>query len=102
MSSIGKREKFYKKFIQGKDKVIKEECHKKYKELRNQILNQCRHNKKVYFPKFFLENAKNVKNTWKGIKSIININSKSKAHSTSLLVKNVLIIRSQNCCRYIQ
>ena len=88
LSSIRKREKFYKQFIKAKDKVIKEEYHKKYKELRNQILNQCRHSKKVYFQKFFSENAKNVKNTWKGIKSIININSKSKVHPTSLLVKN--------------
>ena len=87
LSSIRKREKFYKQFIKAKDKVIKEEYHKKYKELRNQILNQCRHSKKVYFQKLFLENAKNVKNTWKGIKSIININGKSKLHPTSLLVK---------------
>ena len=50
-----------------------------------------RQSKKAYFQKFFLENAKNVKNTWKGIKSIININSKSKVQPTSLLVKNELI-----------
>ena len=42
LSSIRKREKFYTTFIKAKDKVIKEEYHKKYKELRNQILNQCR------------------------------------------------------------
>ena len=38
LSSIRKREKFYKEFIKAKDKVIKEEHHKKYKELRNQII----------------------------------------------------------------
>ena len=86
-----KKKEVLQKFIKAKDKVIKEEYHKKYMELRNQILNQCRHSKKVYFQKFFLENAKNVKNTWTGIKSIININSKSKVHPTSLLVKNELI-----------
>ena len=91
LSSIRKREKFYKNIIKAKDKVIKEEYHKKYKALRNQILNQCRHSKNVYIQKLFLENAKNVKNTWKGIKSIININSKSKVHPTSLLVANELI-----------
>ena len=42
LSSIRKREKFYKKIIKAKDKVIKEVYHKKYKELRNQILDQCR------------------------------------------------------------
>ena len=39
LTSIRKREKFYKTFIKAKDKVI-EQYHKKYKELRNQILNQ--------------------------------------------------------------
>ena len=91
LSSIRKREKFYTQFIKAKDKVIKEEYHKKCKELRNQILNQCRQSIKAYFQKFFLESAKNVKNTWKGIKSIINVNSKSKVQPTSRLVKNELI-----------
>ena len=63
LSSIRKREKFYKQIIKAKDKDIKKEYHKKYMELRNQILNQCRQSKKAYFQKLFLGNAENVKNT---------------------------------------
>ena len=82
LKSIKIREKLYKKYIKAKDKDIKEEYHK--------ILSDCRQSKKIYFQKFFSEND-NMRNTWKGIKGIININSKSKSQPNSLLVKNVLV-----------
>lgn len=91
LSSIRQREKLHKKFINAKDENIKENYHKKYKEIRNQILSNCRKSKKTYFQIFFIENAKNVKNIWKGIKSIINIKTSSKGQPTSLLIKKELI-----------
>ena len=89
--SIKEREKYYKKFIKAKDGLIKEDYHNKYKELRNQIVTLCRQNKKTYYQKFFTKNANNAKNTWKGIKSIINVNTSMKSQPTSLLVNNKLI-----------
>ena len=59
-----------------------------YKELRNQIVTLCRLSKKLHYQKFFTEKANNIKNTWKGIKSIINIWSNTKNVPTSLLVNN--------------
>ena len=73
--SIKRREKYYKKFIKAKNEITKEDYHKKYNELRNQIVTLCRQSKKMHFHKFFSENVNNAKNTWKGIKSIINVNS---------------------------
>ena len=61
LNSIRKREKLHKKFIKAKDEHIKENYHKKYKEIRNQILSKCRQSKKSYFQNFFLENANNIK-----------------------------------------
>ena len=46
---------------------------------------------KMYYQTFFLENANNDKYTWKGVKSIINVNSMMKSQPTSLLVNNELI-----------
>ena len=89
--SIKRREKYYKKFIKGKNEITKEDHHKKYKELRNQIVTLCRQSKKMHCHKFFSENANNAKNTWKGIKSIINVNSTMRSQPTSLLVNNELI-----------
>ena len=95
IKSIKKREKLYKKYIKAKDKDIKEDYHKKYKEKRNQVLNECRQSKKTYFQNFFTENANNIKNTWMGIKAIININKNTKGQPTSLLVNNELISDSK-------
>ena len=89
--SIKRREKYYKKFIKAKDEVIKEDYHSKYKEIRNAIVTLCRQSKKMHFQKFFLENANNAKKTWKGIKSIINVNSSMNCQPISLLVNNELI-----------
>ena len=89
--SIKRREKYYKKIIKAKDEVIKEDYHSKYKEIRNAIVTLCRQSKKMHFQKFFLENANNAKKTWKGIKSIINVNSSMTCQPISLLVNNELI-----------
>ena len=37
LNSITEREKLYKKYINTKDRIIKEDYHRKYKELRNKI-----------------------------------------------------------------
>ena len=89
--SIERREKLFKKFIKAKDEIVKDEYHKKYKELRNKIITLCRQGKTMYYQAFFTENANSAKNTWKGIKSIININSTSKTEPTSILVNDKII-----------
>ena len=45
----------------------------------------------MHYYKFFSENVNNAKNTWKGITSIINVNSTMRSEPTSLLVNNELI-----------
>ena len=86
-----RREKLYKKFINAKNTDIKESNHKKYKELRNQIVTSCRQTKKLHYQKFFTENAMNSRNTWKGIKSIINIKSNTRTEPNSVVSKNEVI-----------
>ena len=89
--SIMRREKLYKKFINSKNTDIKESNHKKYKELRNQIATLCRQSKKLHYQKYFTENAMNSRNTWKGIKSIINIKSNTRTEPNSIVSKNEVI-----------
>ena len=91
LNSIRIREKLYKKFVKAKDKDVKEDYHKKYKQIRNKILSECREIKKLYFQNYFTENANNIKNMWKGIKSIINTSNYSKGQPSSLLVNKELI-----------
>ena len=89
--AIRQREKMYGKFIKAKDAEIKEDYHRQFKELRNQIVNCCRISKNTYYRQYFTEYSNNIKNTWKGIKTLININSTVKDQPTSLLTKKGLI-----------
>ena len=91
LQSIKKRENLYKHYIKAKDPDIKQTYHNKFKQIRNQILTESRKGKETYFQNFFKQNASNIKNTWKGIKEIINIKSLSKKHPDSLLINNKLI-----------
>ena len=54
-NSMKRRDKTYKKFIKAKNTLLKNEYHKEYKDLRNQIVSLCRDSKKKYFQNFFAE-----------------------------------------------
>ena len=91
MKSINAREKLYKSFIKAKDEKAKKDYHKMYREVRNQILTKCRNSKKEYFQNFFINNANDVKNMWRGINFIMNVNNNTKQQPTSLLINNKLV-----------
>ena len=86
--SMKRRDKIYKKYIKVKNDESKREYEKQYKTLRNQTVTLGRDSKKAHFQNYFLSN---VKNTWKGINKIININNKCKTSPSSLIVNNKLI-----------
>ena len=88
---IKQRDKLKKHFVRAKDMVIKELFHTRYKELRNLIVALCRLNKKEYYQSYFTANSNNLRNTWRGIKSIINLNGKDQTYPTSILIKKELI-----------
>ena len=59
--------------------------------MRNQITNEIKQSKKEYFQNFFTRNATSIKNTWKGIKSVITLKSTRKSQPSSLLSNGNLI-----------
>ena len=80
LSSIKRRDKLLRKFIGEKELNSKENVHNEYKRLRNNIVALIRISKKNYYTNYFTEHANNIKNTWKGIKSIINIKNCAKSY----------------------
>jgi len=90
-NSIKRRDALSKKFIKAKNKEVKQDYHVKYKELRNRIVTLCRVSKKIYFQNFFTQNANNLKNTWKGIKNLINLKKSVKGDPTAIIVDDKLI-----------
>ena len=74
---IKQKHKVYKLYTKVKKGPIKDDLFKTYKSLKNNLLNSTRTKKKEYYQQYFLEHRKNMKKVWNGIKSIINIKSKS-------------------------
>ena len=76
------------------DRHIKEELHQKYKNYRNIIATLMKNSKQNYFTECFESNIKNLKNTWKGIKSIISLKH-SASSSLNLLNFNNKLLNDQ-------
>ena len=78
--SIETKNKFFKKYIKTKDNDLKKVFHDRYKIHRNLLSTLIKQSKKDYYNNFFSKNIGDLKNTWKGIKSIIsNSNTASNA-----------------------
>ena len=52
---------------------MKEETHNEYKNYRNMLSTLMKKSKQAYYNKYFETNWNNIKNTWKGIKSLISL-----------------------------
>ena len=71
--SISETNKLLKNFINKKNPVLKEEFHTKYNIYRNLLCTLMKKSKQAYYEKYFERNWNNIKNTWKGIKSLISL-----------------------------
>ena len=71
--SITDRNHLLKKFINCNDSQTKEQLHTRYKEYRNLLSTLLKRSKTNYCNHYFDINWNNIKNTWKGIKSILSI-----------------------------
>ena len=87
--SISAKKKLLKNFINKKDPVLKEEFHTKYKIYRNLLSTLMKKSKQAYYEKYFERNWNNIKNTWKGIKSLINLKTATSSVPTVLSLDNV-------------
>ena len=89
--SISIKNNFLKKFITAKDAQIKERYHKEYTDYRNQLSIILKQSKTNYYKHYFESNWNSIKNTWKGIKSIITIKEISAGIFQSLSVDTATI-----------
>ena len=92
LKMINKRNRLHSLYIKTKDNNdLKQRIHIRYKTIRNEIVSAIRQSKKEHFQNFFSSHSNNLRKTWRGIKSIININKKGKGSPESLLVNDDLI-----------
>ena len=71
--SISIKNNLLKKFITAKDSQVKERYHKENKDYRNMLSTILKQSKTNYYNHYFETNWNSIKNTWKGLKSILNI-----------------------------
>ena len=71
--SISVKNKLLANFINKKDPILKEEFQTNYKKYRNLLSTLMKKSKQAYYDKYFERNWNNIKNTWKGIKSLISL-----------------------------
>ena len=86
--SIKRRDQLLNKYIKAPEGEHKNELHKQYKILRNKIVALLRLSKNQHYRSYFRSNSTDIKKTWKGIKSIINLRTASNNLPTTMLIKN--------------
>ena len=85
--SISVKNKLLTNFINKKDHILKEEFHTKYKKYRHLLSTLMKKSKQAYYDKYFERNW-NIKNTWKGIKSLISLKTVASHVPTVLSLDN--------------
>ena len=75
-NSIYQKNKLLKKYIKCQNSVTKNDLYREYKSYRNKLLTNTKGSERKYYNDYFRANLKNIKNTWKGIKSIISLKCK--------------------------
>ena len=76
-NSIQKKNKLFKRYIKCQNPVTKIDLRREYKSYRNKLSTITKESKRKYYDDYFRTNLnKNIKNTWKDIKSIISLKCK--------------------------
>ena len=91
LRSINIKDTIYKKYLKSQTGTLKDNLFSKFKYYRNKISNLLRLGKKNYYTNYFQQNLGDIKNTWKGIKEIINIKPQKNKQRISLNNDNKLI-----------
>ena len=76
IKSIVRRDKLHKLYLKEKDEATKTELFSKFKRIRNTLSIVIKQAKSNYYKELFEANQSNIKQTWKEIKKIVNLNKK--------------------------
>ena len=94
--SISVKNKLLTNFINKKNPILKVEFHTNYKKYRKPLSALVKKSKQAYYDKYFERNWNNIKNTWKGIKSLISLKTVASNVPTVLSLDNGDTITSPN------
>ena len=86
--SISLKNKLLKNFISKRDPVLEEKFQTNYKKYRKLLSTLMKKSKQACYDKYFEKNWNNIKNKWKGIKSLISLNTVASNVPTVLSLDN--------------
>ena len=86
------RDDLSKRRAREKKPQLKSRLTNQYKRYRNLIVTLLKMSKKNYYTSFFLLNQGNVKKTWDGIRTLINVSKKKISSPTKLVYNNELLM----------
>ena len=91
LKSMISRDKIHSDFRKEKNIDAKSILFNAYKRKRNMVTLLIRLSKKQYYNDYFIEHQSNVKKTWEGIRSLLNVNKKGDTSINKLLHNNTEI-----------
>ena len=84
LTSLRKRSDLHRRYLRAKDYERKQLLYNHFKMYRNMIVTLIRKSKQNHFSRYFSDNIKHLRNTWKGIKTIIQLKNNSDSLPTCL------------------
>ena len=90
--SIGIKNNLYKNYLKTRSLYF----HSKFKFYRNKLNHLLRISKRMYYNDFFNNNINNMKNTWKGIRQIVNLKPLSFHAPTKIIKDNIELVEGKS------
>ena len=91
LEKIKNKNKILNKYVSCKSELLKSFYFEVFKTQKNEITDLIRNSKKKHYQNYFKTHKNNLKNVWKGIKSIINVKCKNFDTPTCLTIDDVTI-----------
>ena len=90
LTSISHKNVLYKKCIKEKNVTKRESLFTNFKSYRNWVTKIIRISKTAHYQNFFAQNKTNLRETWKGIRSLVSCKVNRHTSPTSLLINDTL------------
>ena len=84
LKSLRKRSELHSRYLRANDPERKQSLYHRFKLYRNMLVTLVRKSKENHFNKYFSDNVKNLRETWKGIKNIIQIKTNTDSLPTCI------------------
>ena len=87
LKSLKKRSDLHSRYLRAKDPGNKLLIYNRFKIYRNMLVKLIRKSKQNHFAKHFSDNVKNLRQTWKGIRSILKLKNNTDSLPTCIFDK---------------